>query len=289
MTGRQRRVATRDESHQVEQYGQETSQIHTQQQEQKQAWALQTQQYNIQIQQFQETKKLQQEQLDAAIAYWKQSTALQQQAMDISNKYQEDQLKLAEQQAKLQNDYAVAQEKSQAAMLMFEQTSEDLNAALNTMTNQSFTDLDNAFTTMVSDFGTGMSNMGSSMSSFFTQIAQAIHNALVTIGSSSTYSASYAASTNAGQVGTSGKPGHKASGGDFTVPPGYPNDSYNMMLTSGEHVSVTPVSLAPAGSFSAMPVGSGAQGNSQTINVYLGNKKLASYAVNAVNNDIKVS
>jgi hypothetical protein len=31
-----------------------------------------------------------------------------------------------------------------------------------------------------------------------------------------------------------------ASGGDFTVPPGYPNDSYPMHVESGEHVSVTP-------------------------------------------------
>lgn len=31
-----------------------------------------------------------------------------------------------------------------------------------------------------------------------------------------------------------------ANGGDFIVPPGYPNDSYTMGVTSGEHVSVTP-------------------------------------------------
>lgn len=31
-----------------------------------------------------------------------------------------------------------------------------------------------------------------------------------------------------------------AAGGSFTVPPGYPNDSYGMMVSSGEHVTVTP-------------------------------------------------
>lgn len=31
-----------------------------------------------------------------------------------------------------------------------------------------------------------------------------------------------------------------AAGADFTVPPGYPNDSYSMRVESGEHVSVTP-------------------------------------------------
>jgi hypothetical protein len=31
-----------------------------------------------------------------------------------------------------------------------------------------------------------------------------------------------------------------AKGGDFTVPPGYPDDSYPMRVQSGEHVSVTP-------------------------------------------------
>ena len=30
------------------------------------------------------------------------------------------------------------------------------------------------------------------------------------------------------------------SGADFTVPPGYPNDSYPMRVESGEHVTVTP-------------------------------------------------
>ena len=33
---------------------------------------------------------------------------------------------------------------------------------------------------------------------------------------------------------------HFAGGGDFTVPPGYPNDSYPMRVESGEHVTVTP-------------------------------------------------
>lgn len=31
-----------------------------------------------------------------------------------------------------------------------------------------------------------------------------------------------------------------SEGGDFTVPPGYPNDSYRMNVESGEHVTVTP-------------------------------------------------
>lgn len=31
-----------------------------------------------------------------------------------------------------------------------------------------------------------------------------------------------------------------AAGGSFTVPPGYPNDSYGMYVSSGEHVQVTP-------------------------------------------------
>ena len=34
-------------------------------------------------------------------------------------------------------------------------------------------------------------------------------------------------------------PGY-ASGADFVVPPGYPNDSYPMRVQSGEHVTVTP-------------------------------------------------
>ena len=31
-----------------------------------------------------------------------------------------------------------------------------------------------------------------------------------------------------------------AAGGDFTVPPGYDNDTYYARFSSGEHVSVTP-------------------------------------------------
>jgi tape measure domain-containing protein len=43
-----------------------------------------------------------------------------------------------------------------------------------------------------------------------------------------------------------------AEGGSFTVPPGYPNDSFFMGLTSGERVSV-----APAGGGKASPMGGG--------------------------------
>lgn len=40
----------------------------------------------------------------------------------------------------------------------------------------------------------------------------------------------------------------KASGADFIVPPGYPNDSYPMRVQSGEHVQVTPAGEKPTGS-----------------------------------------
>jgi len=40
---------------------------------------------------------------------------------------------------------------------------------------------------------------------------------------------------------TTGHPDHPAQyGADFVVPPGFPNDSYPMRVTSGEHVQVTP-------------------------------------------------
>lgn len=38
-----------------------------------------------------------------------------------------------------------------------------------------------------------------------------------------------------------------ATGGSFTVPPGYPNDSYGMRVSSGEHVQVTPAGEKTSG------------------------------------------
>jgi hypothetical protein len=38
-----------------------------------------------------------------------------------------------------------------------------------------------------------------------------------------------------------------ASGGGFTVPPGYPNDSYPIRVQSGEHVQVTPAGSSSGG------------------------------------------
>ena len=62
-----------------------------------------------------------------------------------------------------------------------------------------------------------------------------------------------------GSDGTTGTIGEFAghSGADFTVPPGYPNDSFRMRVESGEHVQVT-------------PKGQGKGGNTVNVTVYTG-------------------
>lgn len=47
-----------------------------------------------------------------------------------------------------------------------------------------------------------------------------------------------------------------AAGGDFIVPPGYPGDTYPVSLTSGEHVSITPLGRSAEG------------GSGMTINLF---------------------
>jgi len=75
--------------------------------------------------------------------------------------------------------------------------------------------------------------------------AQAVMNALSTVKPflpTAVIAASLAAAEGAAQVAAiASQPIPKmARGGDFTVPPGYPGDSFPMMVESGERVQVTP-------------------------------------------------
>ena len=52
------------------------------------------------------------------------------------------------------------------------------------------------------------------------------------------------------ETGKHGGVSEGATGLDFIVPPGYPNDTYRVNVQSGEHVQVTPAGQAQAGGLS---------------------------------------
>lgn len=64
-----------------------------------------------------------------------------------------------------------------------------------------------------------------------------------------------------------------AEGGSFVVPPGFPNDSFPIGLTSGEHVQVTPASQMNSNnrSFTYAPTYNGVQNSNPEMDYYLMN------------------
>ena len=84
MTGRQRRVAERQNDFNVETYNLETDNREKQFDFQKQQWKLQEEQFQLQIKQFHETKQSQQEQLDASRKFFEIGKQLQEEATKLT-------------------------------------------------------------------------------------------------------------------------------------------------------------------------------------------------------------
>ena len=84
LTGRERRLAERQNEFNVETYNLETDNREKQFGFQKQQWKLQEDQFKLQIKQFNETKQLQQEQLDANRKFFEISKQLQEEATKLT-------------------------------------------------------------------------------------------------------------------------------------------------------------------------------------------------------------
>lgn len=134
-------------------------------------------------------------------------------------------------------------------------TQEELDAAI-AASADSFDAIGSASATAASDLVASAEAMMNGLTPTADQISSILHN-LVSIDGMDIEANVTITTSGGGGLDLGRVVGMEASAGaDFVVPPGYPNDSFPMLVESGEHVQVTPAGM------------DGGPGKTYTVNIY---------------------
>jgi len=106
MTGRQRKLAERQQKRDTTLHGIEGEQIDSQRDQQKENWKLEDERFALQKKQFEEQKKMQQESLDKQREFFEERKTLEVQQRDIQRGMWVEQMALQQQSIQIQAEYA---------------------------------------------------------------------------------------------------------------------------------------------------------------------------------------
>jgi hypothetical protein len=327
MTGRERKLAERQMGRESTVYGQESDQIEKQKARQKEIWKLEDERFALSKKQFQEQLDLQKTQFNESRElqrrFFDEGRELQQKNMDMQKRHEaeryrlslaaagvqaaqiaaakaafEENFALSEQQRKLQYEYedeqrriqkeqldatiayAIQQKKNSDDYMQYLRTHDTIigqqQLALGNL-NQFVGNLNTAIgniQTKVSNFQTALNNF--SFAGFFSNMWNNILNLF----------------------GAGG--GGKQTGAMFTVPPGYPNDSYVVRASTGESVMIAPTDkgIRPSSNWNNIvgnmitypnsPSGNGGGGVPIVLIVNVGNERLGRFVIDAVSKSLEV-
>ena len=106
MTGRQRKIADRQQKRDTIMHGIEGEQIDSQRDQQKENWKLEDERFALQKKQFEEQKKMQQESLDKQREFFEERKNLELQQRDLQRAMWVEQMALQQQSIQIQAEYA---------------------------------------------------------------------------------------------------------------------------------------------------------------------------------------
>ena len=157
MTGRQRKLADRQEKRDTITHGLEGDNIDRQKQQQQQLWKLEDQRFALEAKQHAENLKMQQEQLTVSISYWMQNKALQQEQLNksiefykqnfalqqrqiaVDHQYWTDQYNLSVKSTQSAQAYALSLHKANDTMVILNDKTNATAASMNTLTDGAWT------------------------------------------------------------------------------------------------------------------------------------------------------
>ena len=146
MTGRQRKIAERQQKRDTIMHGIEGEQIDSQRDQQKENWKLEDERFALQKKQFEEQKKMQQESLDKQREFFEERKSLEVQQRDLQRAMWVEQMALQQQSIQIQAEYAAQNFELQKITIGLQQAQAEY-AARTRESQQAIQDEANATTT----------------------------------------------------------------------------------------------------------------------------------------------
>lgn len=135
MTGRQRRLAERQQKRDTTVHNLEEDQIDRQKGRQEELWKLEDERFKMQKQNFEEGVKMQREQLEHSRKFYLESKKLEDEKIKLQRAHWEDDMQRQRESIKLSQRYAVEQHKINVTMAQLANFTELANGQLRTMTD----------------------------------------------------------------------------------------------------------------------------------------------------------
>ncbi len=241
MTGRQRRLAERQNQRDTTVHNLEGDQIDRQKGRQEELWKIEDERFKMQKRHFEEGVQMQREQLEHSRKFYLENKKLEDEKIKLQRAHWEDEMKLQRESIKLSQRYAVEQHKINVTMAQLSNFTELANGQLRTMTDD------------------GMERLRQSVMDalpFFSQLADELDRV---------------AGVDANQFIT-------GMNSTISTPP----------ITTGGSTSTGGHGTTPkSAEYSYIPMQPASQGQ-QTINVYVGNERLATHVVDIVSQELRV-
>jgi hypothetical protein len=300
MTGRERRLAERQMERQTTMYNLETGQIETQRSRQEEIWALQDERFDMETRHHQEQLEMQEEalekqreQLEMQKQFYEERRKLEEESIQLSREYQTKQLEL--QKAALGN---------QAEQLENQFEMQKLQLELNEAQEETMDKAKQLQQESAEFFNNLIGGLGNLEQAFMEMIENISAKADDPTGDYGTNWNKYIKDNDWGNSGWIGgdNPMPQQEGGDWFAGGSYVVGERGLELarpgTIGSVVNQYDVAqfIGQQDKWSSRSVfhptqrgvsGDGSSGP-QTINVYIGNEKLASFVLNTVKNDLEV-
>jgi hypothetical protein len=283
MTGRERRLAERQMGRETTMYNIEGEQIEKQKDRQKEIWELEDRRFATQIRQYKENTKFQQDQLDTARKFFKESTALDEEAKKLQRASFIANMDLQKQSAGMQVYYA--QKAFDEQKLLWDLQMEELtkNGAAALVTD----DYLMGFQQTIANVGSAASSATPGLKGLIDELLRLpganIGNGGGNTGSGSTRNPDYPEKAIGGNINQTGWTLVGERGAELLAPGG---SIYSHEQTSALE-RMTGLTHNMLGQSILVPMNKGGKSSGQTINVYVGNEKLATFVVDTINKELR--
>ena len=283
-SGRERRLSEMQNTENVTVYGMEKEQREKEFGFQKQGWDLQTKQFQLQIKQFTETKKLQQDQLDTSIKFFEEQKKLQEESVKMDRAQQTMQIQYQKESIGLQLAMAAAAKDTSEKLLEMQLQSDLTNGAISLLADdalQKLYDKTLAYLTLIAN-SLGITLPG-------------IHDPNDTGNQVGGHAGALPGSGDGlfHQLAMGGMLGPGDTVGEWGPERVVRMGNGLGVLPAGTGRGIIGTSGFATGSLSSYMghtvvnyKGSGV-GQPQQINIFIGNEKLASFVIDAVNKDLR--
>lgn len=286
MTGRERRIAERGMERETTLFNLESGQIDKTRDRQKQMWALEDERFAIQKEQYAEQRQFQEEALAKQREFFEEQKVLTEESVTLNRQYQTEQIALQKESLALQIEYAATQNENNKKLMELSDMEENMQGAFALAKEKQI-----EFFSMAAQ---GFEYLGTE----FKQMIQSIISGTPYTAGEFGYGSGPDNPPGAG--GGINVPELKANGGDM-----FPGMAYIVGEAGAERVRprtlgsvVNQYDIAQTlrqtdrwtnrSVFYPTSQNDSPSGSPQTVNVYVGNEKLASFVLNTVKNDLQV-